>query len=224
MEELQMILNKNETLLFYGDSVTDAGRQRPEGEGTPSHNPWGAGYPSLVAGFLQACYPELNVRVINKGSSGDQSRDLLRRFDEDVAPLKPDVISIMIGANDAWRVYDTPAVTEQHVTPDEYEQNLRKLIGLCREITDRIIIMRPFIIEPNADDPMRVLLDKFGEICKRLADENGLAFADPQTAFLSALRYQHPYAFSWDRIHPNIGGHTILSRCVLRALGAELDR
>ncbi len=37
----------------------------------------------------------------NMAKRGDNTRDLLRRFDEDVAAKKPDVLSVCIGANDA---------------------------------------------------------------------------------------------------------------------------
>ncbi|NLB68495.1 MAG: GDSL family lipase, partial [Lentisphaerae bacterium] len=45
-----MKIQKNSKFLLVGDSVTDAGRSRPVGEGL--FNPHGTGYPNVVHGLL----------------------------------------------------------------------------------------------------------------------------------------------------------------------------
>ncbi|MCG6198000.1 GDSL family lipase, partial [Anoxybacillus sp. LAT_38] len=75
-------------------------------------------------GLLQAVYPELGIRVVNKGISGNTVRDLKARWKEDVIAQKPDWVSIMIGINDVWRQYDLPLMKEKHVYLDEYETTL----------------------------------------------------------------------------------------------------
>ena len=61
--------------------------------------------------------------------SGNTSRDLLARFDRDVAALKPDWVSICIGINDVWRQFDSPAIPDEQVMPEEYAANLENMIG-----------------------------------------------------------------------------------------------
>ena len=62
----------------------------------------------MVDALLGAVYPERMIRVINMGVSGNTTRDLKARWQTDVLDLKPDWLSIMIGANDVWRQYDSP--------------------------------------------------------------------------------------------------------------------
>lgn len=102
-----MIFQKNQTIVFIGDSVTDDDRARPVGEGL-----WealGKGYVKLIDTFLQVDYPELNLRVINMGIGGNTSRDLVGRWDTDVTALDPDYVVVQIGINDVWRQFDSPS-------------------------------------------------------------------------------------------------------------------
>ena len=70
------------------------------------------------AGALLSCmYPELGLRVINMGISGNQVRDLKDRWQTDVIDLKPDWVSVLIGINDVWRQFDSPYMPETHVLP-----------------------------------------------------------------------------------------------------------
>ena len=113
---------------MIGDSITDVGRARPIGEGR-ADDALGRGYVMMVDALLGAVYPERLIRVINMGVSGNTTRDLKARWQKDVLDLKPDWLSIMIGANDVWRQYDSPKQTEGHVLIDEYERNLSELVS-----------------------------------------------------------------------------------------------
>ena len=90
-----MRVETNSKILFFGDSVTDAGRNRNTTNDIMVQKPFGDGYVDLVAGMFQGFYPQLNVHVKNAGISGNTTRDLLKRFDTDVADLKPDIIFII---------------------------------------------------------------------------------------------------------------------------------
>ena len=204
-------------LLFQGDSVTDAGRTRPISEGL--HNPLGGGYPNLVNGLLTAVYPERMIRVVNMGNSGDNTRSLLARWKTDTLDLKPDWLSIMIGVNDIWRQFDVPYMKERHVKIAEYEANLRKMIEQAKQTIPNIVLMTPFYMEPNRGDAMRAAVDRYGEVCRRLAEEYGLIFVDVQGAFDEVLKHCHSSYFSWDRVHPAAApGHAVIARAFLRAV------
>ena len=66
--------------------------------------------------------------MVNMGTSGDTTRDLLARWRTDLLDLKPDWVTILIGINDVWRQFDTPLLTENQVPPEEYQENLRRLV------------------------------------------------------------------------------------------------
>ena len=100
-------------LVMVGDSITDAGRARPVGEGRGEAI--GKGYVMMVEALLGAVYPEQWIRIVNQGISGNTVRDLKARWQADVLDLAPDWVSVMIGANDVWRQFDSPRQTEKHV-------------------------------------------------------------------------------------------------------------
>ena len=121
-----MKIGSGQTLLFQGDSITDAGRGRPVGEGTKL----GGGYPGQVNALLSASYPALKIQVLNAGISGNRVTDLQRRWQSDVLDLKPDWLSVMIGTNDVWRQFDRPNMDDQ-VLPERFETIYRQLLTIA---------------------------------------------------------------------------------------------
>lgn len=204
-------------LLFLGDSITDAGRTRPVGEGL--FDPMGKGYVNIVAGLLGTCYPADNIRVVNMGVSGDTVRRLKARWKTDVVELKPDWLVIMIGVNDVWRQFDMPLITEEHVGIDEYEKTLDELTGKGKKLGKGLVLMAPHYIEPNRKDAMRATMDKYGAVVKKIAKKHGAIFVDTQAAFDRVLVHCHPNALAWDRVHPNVVGHSIIAKAFLDAVG-----
>jgi lysophospholipase L1-like esterase len=212
-----MLLQKNDKLVMIGDSITDCGRKKPEGEGR--NDALGNGYVSLVNAFLQAFYPHLGIRVINMGISGNTVRNLKERWQTDVIDLKPDWLSIMIGINDVWRQYDVPQIVEKHVYIEEYEQTLNELVTQTKPMLKGLILMTPYYIEPNPHDPMRATMDKYGKVVKKIAERHGAIFIDTQEAFEPVLKHIYPATLAWDRVHPNMTGHMTLARAFLNAIG-----
>lgn len=216
-----MLIKKGSTFIMIGDSVTDCERMKPEGENISPSNAWGNGYVELVRGYLGAFHPGSQVRVINKGISGEQSKDLVVRWQEDVLRYSPEWVSIMIGVNDVWRQFDAPHMTETHGSIGEYEKHLRWMIEQTLPVTHNIILMTPYFIEPNKQDPMRKEMDEYGAVCKELAAEYDIYLVDTQETFDQLLKHTHPMTICWDRIHPNIIGHTLLAHKVLEVVEAK---
>jgi len=212
-----MRLQKGSKLVMAGDSITDMGRTRPVGEGL--FDPLGRGYACFVNALLGAVYPDLGIRVVNMGCSGDTVRELKTRWQTDVLNLKPDWVSIMIGINDVWRQYDLPLQSECHVLLPEYESTLRQLIENTQPATNGLILVTPYYIEPNLGDPMRATMDKYGAVVKKLAGEYRAVLVNAQAAIDKALKMQYPGTLAWDRVHPNQVGHMVLAKAFVDALG-----
>ena len=211
-----MLLKKGEKLVMIGDSVTDVGRARPVGEGL--FNAHGAGYPALVDAMLRSAYPELNLRTVNMGVSGDNVLNLKARWQTDVFDLKPDWLSILIGINDVWRQFDTPQIPEGHVLPLDYERTLEELVDITLPRVRGIVLMTPYYMEPLAEDAMRARMDEYGAIVKRVAARHGLPCVDLQARFNELLRHVHSASIAWDRVHPNLTGHMLIATALLEAL------
>ena len=216
-EVVQVKLKKGQKLLFIGDSITDCDRAKPDGEGL--FGALGNGYVSIVNAFLLSTYPELGIRVVNKGISGNRVRDLKERWQEDVVAQKPDWLSIMIGINDVWRQYDTPFIKDNHVYVEEYEETLRKLVNQTTPNVEGLVLMTPYYLETNKDDQMRKTMDKYGAIVQKIAEETDSIFIDTQAVFDQVLENLYPATLAWDRVHPNEAGHMLLARAFLTKLG-----
>ena len=220
-----MKLKAGERLLFIGDSVTDMGRKRENN--APSEGlfePLGTGYPHVVSGLLNAVYPDVMVRITNVGISGNNVLDLKERWQRDVLDLKPDWLSVMIGINDVWRQFDLPQMPETHVLPDVYEKTLKELVTTTLPtLSGGLVLMTPYYIEPDKNNPMRKRMDEYGEICRNIAKETGTLFVDLQAAFDSVLKYHNPNYITWDRVHPNIYGATVIAKAFLNALDFDYN-
>lgn len=214
-----MKIGPKQKLLMIGDSITDAGRTKPVAEGL--FDPLGRGYVTMVDALITTTYPDRGIRVINVGTSGDQTRHLKSRWQTDVIDLKPDWLSVMIGTNDVWRQFDLPRITEQHVLPEEYEENYKALLDQVRPSLKGLVLMPPFYIEPNRHDAMRARVDQYGQIVRKLADKYDAIFVDVQAAFDEALKHMHSAALAWDRVHPNQTGHMIIAKAFLNGIGFQ---
>lgn len=206
----------NHKLLFIGDSITDCGRERPVGQRRWSS--LGGGYVSFVDSILGASLPEVPVRVLNTGISGNRVTDLESRWQTDVLDLAPDWLSVMIGINDVWRQFDGEPGMPQ-VGAEQYEEVYRGLIARTRPQLMGLVLMTPYFLETNRADPMRVMMDAYGVITKRLAEEFDAVFVDVQAAFDTYLQHQPTQSLCADRVHPNGVGHMIIARAFLRAVG-----
>jgi lysophospholipase L1-like esterase len=182
-------------------------------------DPLGKGYVSQVNALLGAAYPEAPVRVVNMGCSGNTVRDLKARWATDVVALRPDWLAVMIGINDVWRQFDCPLAPEIAVDPKEYGATLDELLATTKPQVKGMVVLSPFFIESNRQDPMRQRMDEYGQVALSTARRHGAIPVDVQAAFDRVLAHQHPCNLAWDRIHPNLVGHMVIARAFLDAVG-----
>ena len=96
-----MKLNKNDVVLFSGDSITDGDR----GKSMDCNHIMGHGYQYIVAGRLALDNAENMPKFINKGYSGENAEGLLEKWQADVIDNKPTILSILVGVNDGGYGY-----------------------------------------------------------------------------------------------------------------------
>ena len=184
----------------------------------------GHSYVRIIENMLAVYYPEIKIRVTNSGISGNTSRDLLARFDRDVVDLNPDWVSICIGINDVWRQFDSPAIPDCHVMPDEYAKNLEAMILKVKDKVKGVFILTPYIMEPNSEDMMRSRMNEYVRICSDLAQKYGCIFVDFQKMYEDYCRIRHSSYIAWDRIHPNQIGATLMAREFLKKCDFDYNR
>lgn len=210
------------TILFQGDSITDGNR----GRDNDLNHILGHGYPYLIASKLGSMYAEHNPLFINRGISGNRVSDLYARWNEDAISLKPDLISILIGVNDAWRIM---AGQPEGVT-DRFERAYRHLLEETLEVLPdtKLVLCEPFILPAGATldrwQEWRRKVDGYSETVQILCAEYGGVFVPLQEAFDKASERTSPEYWLWDGVHPTAAGHDIIAQEWLNATGrSKLD-
>ncbi|BCX46830.1 lipase [Haloferula helveola] len=202
-------------ILFQGDSITDAGRDRKVLEANES-KALGKGYPALAAGALLGSYPESELKIYNRGISGNKVPDLAERWQADAIDLKPDVLSILVGVNDLWH---TLAFGRKYKgTVKDYEELYRALLERTRKELPgtRIVICEPFTTRTS--DDFKVLAE-YRAVARKLADEMKLTFVPFQSAFDSVLQAAPAEFWLWDGVHPTPAGHELMLQTWRKAVG-----
>ena len=207
-----MELKRDFTILFQGDSITDAGRDRQ----LTGIDSLGGGYAMFIAAYLTALRPDLRLNFINKGISGNRVRDLKVRWKEDCTDLKPDIVSILIGINDTWRKYDANDPTTAHDFEVDYWEILKRI---REETTAQIMLLEPFVL-PIPDDrkEWRGDLDPKIAAVRKLASEFSAVYVPLDGAFASAAAALNMASFAKDGVHPTPAGHALIAREWLRKI------
>jgi hypothetical protein len=74
-------------------------------------------------------------------------------------------------------------------------------------------------IEPNRTNPMRAMMDRYGEMVRQLAGQYQAIRVETQGAFDCVLTEVHLTALALDRVHLKSTGHIIiLAQAFLKAL------
>ena len=200
------MIKNNDTIIFAGDSTTDADKKATFQE-------LGNGYVRLIFHFLRAFRPENKYHLVNAGVSGNTSRDLLARWEQDVLAKKPDVVFCMIGINDVWRHFDTFEKEGYYVSLEE-----ETMAESAKEVRE-FVFVSPFFMEGNRTDAMRQMTERYAAVMKMVAERRGLKFVDMQAAFDLFLQHRSGISISWDRVHPGDTGSMIIARRLLEEMG-----
>lgn len=205
------IIRPKDTILFIGDSITDVGRSRHfDGD-------LGNGFPFLIAGELMSRYPNADLKILNRGVSGDTLAQLKNRWEEDCLNLSPDLVTILIGVNDVWQSFEhrqTPSEAEL----DMFEKNYRYLLKSLAQRTDaKVVLMEPFLLPyPKDRIEWRKQLDPRIQIVRRLAKDYH-AILVPLDGLLNAKGIMSEYQTytGIDGVHPTLTGHAAIAKAWL---------
>ena len=205
-------IEHNATVLFQGDSITDAGRSRENDADL------GRGYAAMVAAWFSALHPERNVCFLIRGISGNRAKDLRARWTTDCLDLAPTWVSILIGINDTWRAFDRNDPTPTAA----YAASYRRILEQVRDQLDaRLILIEPFVL-PHPDDRKRWRDDLNPRIdaVRELALAFNAILVPMDGIFAAACCRRQPSFWAGDGVHPTPAGHALIARSWLSAVGA----
>ena len=197
-------LQDGDTIVFLGDSITQAGAQ-PEG------------YVSLFQLFCDVNGYE--VRVINAGISGHKSNDMLTRLQKDVLDHRPTWVSISCGVNDVWHQF---LPNHTGVPLEEFQKNMNEIVDRCLQAGAKVLLLTATPIHEKLDSPENLLLRGYNEFLRRLAQEKKLLLCDLHQTMAEWYQQKRneENLLTTDGVHMNPRGNRIMAAEILRALGA----
>jgi acyl-CoA thioesterase I len=205
-------LKPKQTILFIGDSITDADRNRQ------CYKPFGFGYVHFVANTLLAKYPTYNLKIINRGISGNTIRDLKNRWQRDCIDHKPDILSVLIGVNDVRRQFEGMFKSRRAVFAEEYESTYRRLLDEVKQkCNSQLVICEPFMFCDDLNDPVFVELRRYIEAVHRIASENDAVLVPLQKRIDEQIGTVAGEKWSLDMVHPHIWAHVWIAQQWLSA-------
>ena len=204
-------------LLFQGDSITDAGRDK-QLELANQARSFGNGYALMTAAFLLEQLAEKGLTIYNRGISGNKVYQLAERWEKDCLDLRPKVLSILIGVNDYWHMrngrYDG--------TPEIYESDFRTLLRRTREALPgiRLIICQPFILPGTTavDESWLEPFSVYQEAAAKVSGEFDAIWVPFQEAFNKALGKAPASYWTADGVHPSMAGAQLMAETWLHAV------
>ncbi len=190
-------LTQGATVLFQGDSITDAGRDRGQ-KGANHAGAMGRGY---------------------RGNSGNKVPDLDARWQADCIDLKPDILSILIGVNDIWHKLNG----KYDGTVEIYEKGFIALLEKTKAALPdtRIVVCEPFVLRCGAvNEKWFPEFDERKGAAKRVAEGAGAIWAPFQEAFDKAVANgTKPEYWAADGVHPTMAGHMLMAKTWSEATG-----
>mgnify|MGYP000918942659 CR=1 FL=1 len=212
-------LDAGATILFQGDSITDAGRDR-NAEGNANHPAMlGRGYPFHLAGQLLADHAPLGLSIYNRGISGNKVPDLAARWQKDCLDLKPAVLSILIGVNDIWHKLNG----KYDGTPEIYRDGFADLLRQTKEALPGVTlaICEPFVLRCGAvNDSWFPEFETRRAFAAEVAKGAGAIWVPFQEAFDQAVAAgTEPAYWAADGVHPTQAGHGLMAKVWRGAVG-----
>lgn len=200
-------------ILFQGDSITDAGRDKE------NYHDMGEGYPKYATAMLQDAYPDKDFEFVNLGIGGHRTEDLLARLESDFIDIQPDIVSILVGVNDIWHRYSVPPV---NTTYEQTEENYRRILTAIKKKTNaKILMIQPFLI---GMDWLRPELEQIKQIVDRLADEFADSYLLLDEIFQNDEKWKEDaHYYSDDGVHPNANGACFIGEEYLGAISTLIE-
>jgi lysophospholipase L1-like esterase len=175
-------------LVFLGDSITQG---------------WGENLPKAFPG----------VKIANRGISGDTTRGMLIRLQDDVLSLDPSGVVMLMGTNDL----------EEQATPETIAGNLKLIVAELKKHNPRMPIVLCLVF-PSSDSEHRPAsqVKELNNLYKEaVKGDPQVTVLDTWTLFANAQGDAKPEEFP-DLLHPNQIGYAKWA-AALRPILATLD-
>ena len=195
-------------VLFFGDSITQAGVQ-------PN------GYIVKLDSIIKQSHLPDSIELTGAGIGGNKVYDLYLRMEEDVLKKNPDVVVIYVGINDVWHKATSGTGTDA----DKYEKFYRAIIKKLQEKNIRVLLCTPSVIGERNDNSNQQDgdLNQYSHIIRSMAKDLSLPVCDLHKAFADYLKANNPSnlekgILTVDRVHLNDKGNLFVAMEMWKAL------
>ncbi|HET6246674.1 MAG TPA: SGNH/GDSL hydrolase family protein [Tepidisphaeraceae bacterium] len=186
-------------------------------------------YSVFIEDYLLMCQPAKDLKTTQFGWGGETSWGFDSRMVNDMTPFGATVATINFGMNDGGYRPETPQNAKHY--HDAYTDVVEKL----KKAGVRFIVVGSpgcvdsdsFHKKPADAEMYNQTLNTEREIAKKVAQEQGAAFADvygPMVEVMSKAKekYGHGYVLAGgDGVHPNANGHLVMAYAYLKGLGCD---
>jgi lysophospholipase L1-like esterase len=212
-------LSAGDVILFQGDSITDAGRNKKD---PVANEGLGRGYPSFIAADLHRDHEQLKLQIHNRGISGHKVPDLAKRWDRDCIDIKPRILSILIGVNDIWHKlngnYDGTAEVYRDSFAALLERTKKSLPGTTLAICEPFVLMSGTVKQNK--DKWFPEFDTRRQYALEVSDNAGAIWVPFQKMFDDAVAAgTKPEDLAGDGVHPTQAGDILMAETWRKSVG-----
>lgn len=201
-------MQKKQRLVFFGDSITQAGVQ-------PN------GYITRLGELLKQKGLQNNYELIGAGIGGNKVYDLYLRMEEDVLSKNPDMVVIWVGVNDVWHKRSSGTGTDA----DKFERFYTAIIKKLQQKNIKVTLCTPAAIGERTDfsNELDGDLNKYSSIIRSVAQKNNCGLIDLRQAFLqynlaNNKENKESGILTTDRVHLNEKGNQLVAEEMLRSI------
>lgn len=194
-------MQKKTRVIFFGDSITQAGAQA-------------GGYILRIDSMCKAGGKGDAYEFIGAGIGGNKVYDLYLRMDNDVLAKNPDIVVIYIGVNDVWHKSSFGTGTD----PDKFEKFYQAIIDKLKAKGSKVILCTPAAIGEKTDfsNSQDGDMNEYSNIIRRIASRNNLPLVDLRKSFLdynlkNNRENKDRGILTTDRVHLNAMGNQLVA-------------
>lgn len=202
-------INKSEKVIFFGDSITEAG-VRP------------GGYITRLGELLATKGQADRYELIGAGISGNKVYDLYLRLEEDVLAKKPDLVYIYVGVNDVWHKRTFGTGTDA----PKFQQFYVALIKKIRAAGSRIVVCTPACIGEKTDctNALDGELNQYSQIIRDIAQQYNCSLVDLRQSVMTYNQQHNPDnldkgILTTDGVHLNDAGNQLVAEEMMKVIG-----
>lgn len=217
-EEAAQPLKKDDRIVFFGDSITQAG-VKPQG------------YVTVLTEAIKAAHPDLGIETFGAGVSGNKVPNLQARLENDVIAKKPTLVFIYIGINDVWhwKMDKEGKLLGGGTTKEIFESGLKDIIAKINAAGARVILCTPSVIGEKNDgsNERDAMLEEYSVISRKVATDTGSQLVDLRKAFIDHLKANNPDnlpkgILTGDGVHLNPAGNAFVAAEMGKAIGVAV--